>query len=44
LFRSPVYFKVVDVIDLTDVVDASEETENFLGALVVSPLEIAALN
>jgi hypothetical protein len=32
-------FRVVDVVDLTDVVDPSEETESFLGALVVSPVE-----
>jgi hypothetical protein len=31
-------FEVVDVIDLTDVVDPSEETEHFLGALVVAPI------
>ena len=34
-------YEVLDVIDLTDVVDPSEETESFLGALVVSPLELA---
>jgi hypothetical protein len=31
-------FEVLDVIDLTDVVDPSEETEHFLGALVVAPV------
>ena len=30
-----------DVVDLAEVVDASEETESFLGALVVTPLELA---
>ena len=32
-------YAVVDVVDLTDMVDASEETESFLGALVVTRLD-----
>jgi hypothetical protein len=39
--ESKTRFEVVDVVDLTDVVDPSEETETFLGALVVTPLELA---
>jgi hypothetical protein len=31
-------FEVLDVVDLTDIVDPSEETESFLGALVVTPI------
>jgi hypothetical protein len=37
-------YSVLDVVDLTDVVDQTEETESFLGALVVTPIELAEPN
>jgi hypothetical protein len=33
-------YAVVDVVDLTDIVDAGEESEHFLGALVVTPVRV----
>jgi hypothetical protein len=40
---SRIRYEVLDVVDLTDVVDPSEESETFLGALVVTPLELPAV-
>lgn len=34
-------FEIVDVVDLTDMVDPNDGTEPVVGALVVKPLELA---